>query len=274
MEPAPPRGLFGKRGHAEQVAAARRQFEAVHASWQQHIVELQDWEQKARAAWAEGEQDRQARLEQARAAYATECAERERQAEAANGALDELIAGLAYGVDSAIQEYVTIVLANSAYRRAFPVSHDHVFDAATGELTLTVSIPPPDSVPAVKAWRYVKASDEITPTPLPVKEQKERYANALLQVALRTLHEVLEADRSGHVRTVAATIGTTAFNPATGREEYVPLALLATDRETFTGFDLSKVKPSATLKHLGGVVSKSPFDLEPVDTGAGVRGRP
>ena len=92
-------------------------------------------------------------------------------------------------------------------------------------------------------------------------------------MALRTLHEVFEADRAGHIRTVAATVGTTALNPATGRDEYVPLAMVAADRETFMGFDLEKIVPAATLKHLGGVISKLPFDLVPIDTGQGVRGR-
>ncbi len=272
-EPPSSGGLFGKKKHAEQVAAARQAFEAAYAAWEQHIVDLQRWEQQARAHWEEGERYRLARLEEARAGYTAECAQREQQVEEANASLDELIAGLAYGVDSTVQEYVAIVLANSAYPDSFPVSHDHVFDAATGELTLTVSIPGPTEVPSVKAWRYTKATDAITPTPLPAREHKDRYANAVLHVALRTLHEVFEADRSGHIRTVATTVGTTALDPATGRDGFVPLALVAADRETFMSFDLANVVPAATLKHLGGVMSRSPVDLVAVDTGAAVRGR-
>ena len=183
------------------------------------------------------------------------------------------MSGLAYGVDSAVQEYVTIVLANSAYPDGFPVSYDHSFDASTGELNLMVSVPAPAGLPSAKAYKYSKATDEITPTPLTARETKDRYANAVVQVALRTLHEVFEADRAGHIRTVSATVGTTALNPATGRDEWVPLTMVAADRETFVGFDLEKVVPSATLTHLGGVISKSPFDLVPMDTRQGVRGR-
>ena len=62
----------------------------------------------------------------------------------------------------------------------------------------------------------------------------------MVQVALRTLHEVFEADRAGHIRTVSATVGTTALNPATGHDEWVPLAMVAADRETFVGFDFGE----------------------------------
>ncbi len=69
------------------------------------------------------------------------------------------------------------MLSNSVYPEHFPVSHDHAFDLATRELTLQRHASPSRStVPAVKEYRYVKAKDEITPTHLPVKAQKDRYA--------------------------------------------------------------------------------------------------
>ena len=60
-------------------------------------------------------------------------------------------------------------------------------------------------------------------------------------------------------------------SPATGQPEYVPLAVVAADRERFNSFDLAQVIPAATLEHLGAAISKSPFDLTPADTSRGVR---
>jgi restriction system protein len=48
---------------------------------------------------------------------------------------------------------------------------------------------------------------------------------------------------------------------------------VAADRETFATFDLAHVVPQATLTHLGAALSKSPFDLTPADSSAGVRVR-
>ncbi len=128
-------------------------------------------------------------------------------------------------------------------------------------------------MPSVRAYRYVKAKDEIASTELPVREKKERYANAVWQVALRSLHEVFRADRVGKVHSIALTVGVDTIVPATGRPTNIPLVVVSADRETFTSFDLTKVVPQATLQHLGAAMSKSPFDLAPADTSRGIRVR-
>jgi restriction system protein len=166
-----------------------------------------------------------------------------------------------------------VVLSNSVYPDVFPVSYDHSFDLQSRELTMTVTVPEPGAVPAVKEYRYVKAKDEIVPTAMPVKDQKQRYANAVWQVALRTLHEIFEADRAAKIRSISLTVGTKQLSPATGLPEDTPLVIVAADRDTFATFDLTKVQPQATLTHLGAAMSKSPFDLTPADTSAGVRRR-
>ncbi|MEV6197548.1 hypothetical protein AB0M19_34735 [Streptomyces sp. NPDC051920] len=119
----------------------------------------------------------------------------------------------------------------------------------------------------------MKTKDEITATRLPVREQKERYANAVWQVAVRSLHEVFEADRAGKIHSIALTVGVNTIDPATGRPATVPLAVVAADRETFSGFDLARVVPQATLERFGAALSKSPFDLAAADTSRGIRVR-
>ncbi len=160
-----------------------------------------------------------------------------------------------------------------AYPDAFPVSYDYEFDLSNRELRLTVTVPPPSDVSAVKEYRYVKAKDLITSTQLTLKAQKDRYADAVHQVAVRTLHEIFEADRGGKIHSIALTLGTEARSPATGLSDAIPLVIVAADRQTFSHFDLTNVVPRATLDYLGAAVSKSPFDLTPADTSHGVRAR-
>jgi restriction system protein len=71
-------------------------------------------------------------------------------ADARNQELNKLISNLAFDVGSAIHEYVGIVLSNSVYPDAFPVSHDHEFDLSSRELRLTVTVPPPSGVPSCR----------------------------------------------------------------------------------------------------------------------------
>jgi restriction system protein len=212
-------------------------------------------------------------LQRAREAYAVECQQREDQATQSNAQLDALIAGLAAGSPSAIDEYIGIVLSNSVYPECFEVGHDYRFDPELGELSLTAWVPGPETVPTEKEYKYVKTKDQVVATQLSQKAQRDRYAGAVHQVALRTLHEVFEADRQGRIQTLSLTVAAEAPNPATGHNDTVPLVAVAAERESFMALDLSAVVPSATLDHLSAQVSKNPFGLAAIDDSQGVRTR-
>lgn len=273
VEPEGPKGLFGKKKHAEEVARLRAAFEEQHSAWQAEMTLVPGRQLAALQERDAREQQRLASLERERARYAAECQERERAAAEANSALDELISGLAQNREDAVQEYVGVVMSNSVYPECFPVEYEHSFDSLMRELTVSVGIPRPAAIPSVKEYKYVRAKDEIAGSPATVKECRDRYAHAVAQVAVRTMHEVFESDRAGRIQTIAVTVGTTAVNPATGISGFVPLTAVAADRAAFLQFDLSQAIPSATLQHLGAVVSKNPYELVAIDTSKGVRGR-
>lgn len=271
--PVPPSGLgglFGKKKHTEAVAAAEAEHEAAVGRWRAKLDELAKSRVDAAKWHAQAEADRLAKLEAERTRYAAECATRDQEAAERNAELDRLIANLGYGTVEAVQEYVSIVLSHSVYPDHFPVEHEFTFDPATAELRLRAFVPDPGDIPAVKAYKYVKASDEIAATPLPQRELKERYAGAVQNVALRSLHEVFEADRRGLIKTISLEVGTNTIDRATGKDVYVPLVAVGAERDTFVEFDLAAVVPMATLKHLGAAVSKDPYSLVPADT-SGVR---
>ncbi|HEY9564096.1 MAG TPA: hypothetical protein VIR30_10040, partial [Nocardioides sp.] len=90
------------------------------------------------------------------------------------------------------------------------------------------------------------------------------------QVALRTLHEVFEAERRGLIQSISLEVGTETTDPATGIQGYVPFVAVAAERATFMAFDLSEVVPAATLQHLGAAASKNPLGLVPADV-SGIR---
>ncbi|MCS5499347.1 hypothetical protein NY547_19060 [Cnuibacter physcomitrellae] len=270
-DPEPVRGMFGrKQKEAAAVAAVEEQYARDYWEWHAANESLPARRAAQAEQYAAAEGGRIAELDRAKALYAAECEQREKAVRAQNEDLDGLINGLAYGTTDAVNEYVSIVLANSIYPEGLDVSHTATYEPSTAELALTVVIPGPDLIPTTKSYRYVKAGDEIAETQLAQKDVKERYAGIVNNVALRSLHEVFEADRRGVIRSISLEVATDATNPATGRLIHVPLAAVSTDRETFLELDLNAVVPSATLAHLGAVVSKNPVALTPV-SGAGVR---
>ena len=271
--PPPPRGFFRrKQRHAARIAAAESAYANARAEWEVQKESRQAQREIAQAEHQRAESERAEMLERERARYQSECDEREAEVAEHNLAVDTLIANLAYGTVEAVQEYVSIVLANSVYPKQFMAEHSCEFEPSTAELRMRVLIPGPSSVPAVKAFKYTRSTDQITSTTLPKRSMKERYAGAVHQVAIRSLHEVFEADRRGLIKAISLELGTETIDPATGQMTYVPFIAVAVERATFVEFDLSEVVPLATLTHLNAAVSKNPYDLVAANTG-GVRKR-
>jgi len=273
VSPDQPKGfaaIFGKTKFAEAVAKAQGQHNQALLEWHLKREQVLAQQKDADAAHARAETDRVALLERAKSEYAEACAAREAEAVEQNRRLEEFIANLGYGTAEAVQEYVSIVLSNSVYPECFPISHDFSFEPAVAELKLKVLVPGPDKVPEVKAYKYAKSSDEITSTNLSQKACRDRYEGAVHQVALRSIHEVFEADRRGLIKTISLTVGTETIDPATGRLAYIPFVVVGAEREKYLAFDLSAVVPAMTLAHLGAAVSKNPYALGSADL-TGVR---
>lgn len=275
IEPPAPSGLSGalggKKKHAQAVAHAQAAYQAQYQAWQHHVSQIPAQQLAQMQEHQRQETARQEQLTAARATYDAECASREAEAAASNTDLDALIAGLAAGEEEAVQEYVAIVLGESVYPDCFPVAHQFTFDSSLGELDLTVTIPPPTDLSDVKAFKYTKSADEITSSKLSQKDQKDRYASALHQVALRSLHEVFEADRDGRIKTISLLVATDSIDAGTGKPKRTALVAVAAERDSFMDIDLSNVVPLATLEHLNAQVSKNPFGLVAIDTSKGVR---
>ncbi|MCU1452493.1 MAG: hypothetical protein JWN46_639 [Acidimicrobiales bacterium] len=276
-EPPAPTGLGGafggKKRHAEERAKAWAAYSGAQQAWQGSVAQIPTLQLQQMQVHQQAQQQREAQLADARRQYDAECADRQRVADETNRNLDELVTGLAAGAETSVQEYVSIVLGNSVYPECFAVDHNFEFDSDLRELSLKVTVPSPDHMPRIKAYKYAKASDEITSTDFPAKVQKDRYASALHQAAVRSLHEIFEADRTGTIGTISLTVGADSIDPATGQNKHTPLVAVAVDRDTFLSFDLALVVPQATLAHLGALVSKNPYGLVAIDTSQGVRGK-
>jgi stress response protein SCP2 len=205
------------------------------------------------------------RLEEARLKHGADVA---RLAEQHRQKVEEISAlqrGLAARQPDAVVRYLDLVLEAADYPDGFPHSWRLAYAAASGHLAIEYELPQMDVVPNDKAYKYVKSSDTISPTARPTTQIRSIYAETLRQTALRVVHEVLEADRGGAVRTIVFNGYADGTNPATGREVRPCLVALATSRERFMEVDLARVDTVACLAHLEARVSKDPSKLQPVE---------
>ncbi|MCU1419848.1 MAG: hypothetical protein JWR57_1017 [Mycetocola sp.] len=268
---APAKGLFGRQKRTEEAQAqAEAEFLKMHEAWWHANQALPGQRAAAAEKHSAVENARLEALALEESRYASECEKREQEAVKHNKRVDDLIANLGYGAADAVAEYVGIVLANSVYPEHFDVRHDAEFTPTGAELRVRVTLPDPSQIPTIKSFKYVKATDQISSTEQSQRDTKARYANIVDQVALRTMHEIFEADRRNIIRAISLEVGSETNNPATGKLGFIPFAALAASREKFADIELSGIVPAATLAHLGASVSKNPYDLVPAN-GTGVR---
>ena len=107
-------------------------------------------------------------------------------------------------------------------------------------------------------------ADEIRETVLSKADQKRRYNDAVHAVALRTMHEIFEADRVPWIDTISLSVRTVAVDPATGHDAEYVFVLAAAARETFAELNLRGVEPMAALIGLRAELAKNPFNLDSV----------
>ncbi|HEX9999128.1 MAG TPA: restriction endonuclease [Actinoplanes sp.] len=245
--PPQPRGvgkiLGGERLHQQQTANARRVYE------------------DARARWAEGEQRRKAQLAARRRAYDESVRKYETQLAAYNAEVDRFAAAVAGADPASVVEYFAMVLGNSVYPDDFPQHFRLAFLPKTRQLLVEYHLPPVDVIPAVQEYRYDRVRNDLAAVPRDEREVRRRYVEVIARVALRTIHEVVEADRGALVQQVSFNGIVDTIDRRTGRFVRPCLVSVQTDRDTFAAIKLRRVDPVACVKHLQGALSAEPDEL-------------
>lgn len=240
------RAIFGKEKHARAVAAGE----------QAYLVAVE--------AHAGREKDRIEKLRIARDEHHQAVRKAEEAVARRNADIDRFRSEVEQGEPQAIVSYFELVLDASVYPEGFPQRLRIAYVPESKQLVIEYELPPIEVVPEVKAYKYVKARDEINASSRPLPQIRTVYAELLSQVTLRTLHEVFEADRFGHVETVVFNGLVDTVDKATGQPVRPCLVTVRTSRDIFTSLDLAKVDAAACLRHLHASVSKSPAELAPV----------
>lgn len=200
--PLPPAGwskMLGKGKREQAVADGRARYEqAVEAH------RLRE-EQRSRA------------LASARADWQATVALRQAEAKNQHEEIDAFEAAYRRGELDAVVSYCRMVLEASRYPGEFPQRLKLAYVPESRQVVVEYELPTVDVVPAVRAYRYVKVSDTIAEAARPRAQIKALYASAVAQIALRTVHEVLNSDLAGHIDTIVFNGVVDTTDPGTGR---------------------------------------------------------
>ena len=257
-EPAPePEPVKAPSAIGALVPGAKAKYQATLASAQSEHAEAID-------AWQKREAEREKALADARAAHESEVKEKRLATEAAHAEIDQFRAKLDAGEPAAIVDYLGLVLERSRYPDDFPDSHKLAFVPESKQVVIEHDLPDFEVIPEVKEHRYVKSRDEITTSARSAAQRKALYASVIAQIALRTVHELFEADRSEHVETIVYNGVVDSIDKRTGQPARVCLVSLRITSDAFEALQLDRVDPQECLKGLGAGVSKKPSELAPV----------
>jgi restriction system protein len=248
--PPQPRGvgklLGGDRLHQQQTASARMAYE------------------QARARWVEGEERRKRQLAQRKKAYDTSKRAYEAKMSAYNAEVDRFAAAVAGADPASVVEYFAMVLGNSVYPDDFPQHFRLAYLPKQKHLLIEYHLPPIEVIPVVKEYRFDRVRDDLSPIPRDEGEVRRRYVDTIARVTLRTIHEVIEADRGELVRQVSFNGIVETIDRRTGQFVAPCLVSVQTDRATFAAIKLRRVDPVACLRHLQGALSSTPDELTAV----------
>jgi len=157
-----------------------------------------------------------------------------------------------------------MVLASSEYPDYFPQEWDLDFQPNTGILIIDYSLPDINSLPNVKSVKYVISQDKFTETLLTDAAINKIYDNLLYQVALRTIHELYEADVVVALNSVVFNGWVNSIDKATGNDVNSCIMSLQASRDDFLAINLSNVDPKACFKQLKGIGSSKLHGLSPI----------
>ncbi|WP_167630978.1 restriction endonuclease [Mariprofundus ferrooxydans] len=164
----------------------------------------------------------------------------------------------------AIVEYCEVVLNNSEYPDSFPKDFEIQFNENNGMLLVDFQLPSVDDIPKRTMVRYVKARDEFEEKFLSQVAQGKLFDSVLYQVALRTLHELFEADVIDVISCITFNGIITALNPATGHNDTKCIMSIQTSKSEFSEINLASIDPKSCFKSLKGVGSAKLSSITPV----------
>ncbi|KGE18827.1 hypothetical protein PWYN_05210 [Paenibacillus wynnii] len=164
----------------------------------------------------------------------------------------------------AIEAYNTLVLERSNYSDIFPQTFDLFYLEESKELLVEYELPDVTAVPKNKEYKYTQSRDEIKGVPFKSKELNEIYSTLVASIALRTLHELFEADQGDHLDSVVFNGVVSTVDLSTGLDIRPCILTIQTRKDEFMKFDLARVDILACVKGLKAQLSPSVTELTPV----------
>ncbi len=235
-----------RRAHERELEGARQRYEEANATHQDQlraradeIRKLQDQHERNKIAFQDMQRQRNQEVQESRNSYKS-------------------------GDPESVVAYAEMVLERSEYPEGFPQEFRIALVPESKELVIEYQLPPVDIVPSVSEYHHIKSRDTITEKLRKPAEVKRIYQDLVASVCLRTIWEVFEAERAGHVNIIVFNGFVHGIDSSTGEAIRPHIISVRTTRQKFAEIHLELVEKTACLRNLGAQVSRSPDELQAV----------
>ena len=227
---------------------------------------MKEWQDKSDKADRE-DAKRQKVLDSEQETWQVEEAEYKRRQEAANAEVDAFRHSYEDwdGRDGRpIEEHAELVLNGSAYPDWMKIDFDLGFNVDAKTIVVEYQLPVEESIPTAKSVTYVQSRNELKRSHISTREKNALYEGVLYQIALRTIHELYEADEISALDAVVFNGWVEIVDPATGQRGESCVMSVQARREEFLGLNLAEIEPRACYRALKGVSAAKLATLTPV----------
>lgn len=163
------------------------------------------------------------------------------------------------GEQLGVETMFGLVFQHSYYPEFFPEAWEVEYDAERRHVRVHKRLPVPGDLPRVKEFKWQKNLAAFKATEFSKSAVNGAYDELVLQVLLRTIHEIEESDVQRHVLT-AEIIGYVEFlDPATGLDTRRDVALVEAELEAFRMFNLAQIDTRECFKGLKGRPKNAKF---------------
>ena len=181
-----------------------------------------------------------------------------------NAEVEEFRRGYEVGETEAVERYVSLVLANSAYPEEFPREFNVQYLPDEQTVVVDIELPSPEKVPRVVEYKYVASRRITNEVPMKDREFQKYYDDIVYQTVIRTIHEVFEGDYAEACKAAVINGWVEGVDPATGRDFRSCIASCQAERDRFLEMDLARVEPEACFRELRGSSTARLASLKPV----------
>ncbi|MHB8511710.1 MAG: hypothetical protein ACYDCC_05970 [Actinomycetota bacterium] len=235
------------------------------------VAEAQRSHERALAEYSERQEARQRKIAETMAENERAAAEVTARNVERNRTVDSLRSRIEAGEHHALAAYFAALLAASDYPASFPRKATVALDVPGRLFVVDYELPSLEVIPSMQAVRYDPRSDSFEHVPRPASRRKDLYGLVVASVALRSVRELFEADRSRVFDLIAFNGYVHGIDKVTGDTVRPYLVSFRTSREEFRLLDIVRTDPIVSMRTIEAAFSTNPAELAPVREVIGVR---